>query len=149
VKLKLAILAVAALAVMAFAIPSVASAAGQARLGAGLVMGAPAHTDWKGMNPPRAVNWSAWQSRINSPTGKCAWKRLVTVWWVRPGADKKMGSARSKRHVGPTMTSYDWILERNGNDHLMTRTQRYYAKMAATSKCDADRAWLPRARIGS
>ena len=142
-KLKLAILAVAALAVMAFVVPSVASAAGQATFGAGLVYGIHAGTPQMGV--PEPDHSAIWQGQVRSPTGKCAWKRLVTVWLVRPGADKKIGSARSKRHIGPTMTNYDWFLHKKG--YYLTRTQRYYVKMAATSKCDAAREWLPRARV--
>ena len=125
------ITAVAAVAVMVFAIPSVASAADQARFGSSLVVGQPI-APAQGMRDAVEIVRSGWQGRILTKSSACAYKRLITVWEVRPGADRKLGSTRGKRSIINGTAHYHWDFVKVG---YLAKTGRTYAKMAATSKC--------------
>ena len=129
----ISITALAAVVVMAFAAPSVASAADQARFGASLVTASPV-SPAKGLRPEVKIATSGWQGRILTQSSVCAYRRLITVWEVRPGADRQLGSTRGKRSVVNGTTHYHWNFVKVG---YLAQPGRTYAKMAATSQCEA------------
>ncbi|MGH3337231.1 MAG: hypothetical protein ACRDPL_00145 [Propionibacteriaceae bacterium] len=132
----ISITALAAVATTAFAVPSVASAADQARFGNSLVTGFPV-APAQGLRPAVETAYTHWSGRINAQSSTCAYKRLITVWEVRPGADRKLGSTRGKRFAINGTVIYDWSFKKVG---YLAKTGRTYAKMAATSKCQEQRS---------
>ena len=114
--------ALAAVAVTAFAAPSVASAADQARFGSSLVVAIPV-APAQGMRPAVETAYTGWSGRITAKSSTCAYKRLITIWEVRSGADQKLDT-----------TLYHWNFKKVG---YLAKTGRTYAKMAATSQCAA------------
>ena len=128
----ISITALAAVMVMALAAPSVASAADQARFGNSLVTAVPV-SPAEGGRPAVKTAYTYWQGRILTQSSVCAVGRLITVWEVRPGADRKLGSTRGKRWVSPNgKTHYVWDFKKVG---YLAQSGRTYAKMAATSQC--------------
>jgi hypothetical protein len=129
----ISITALAAVAATAFAVPSVASAADQARFGSSLVVGVPV-APAQGLRPAVETAYTNWSGRISAKSSTCAYKRLITIWEVRSGADQRLGSTRGKRFVINGTTTYHWNFKKV--DYL-AKTGRTYAKMEATSKCQA------------
>ena len=129
----ISITALAAAAATAFAVPAVASAADQARFGSSLTLGFPV-APAQGLRPAVEIANTRWSGRILAKSSTCAYKRLITIWEVRSGADQKLGSTRGKRFVINGTTTYHWNFKKV--DYL-AKTGRTYAKMAATSKCQA------------
>ncbi len=114
------IAAIAAIAVMAF-VPA-ASAATQTAVtfdGAFLTNGA-----------------SMWSGQVVSPKANCALKRVVLIFKQRPGADKKIGSAKAERVTG--VIGYHWAFEKAG--FAVKSSEKYYAKVKATDKCAGARS---------
>jgi hypothetical protein len=117
----LSITAIAAIAVMAFAAPSFAAKGHTAVTfdGAFLTNGA-----------------SMWSGSVVSPKAKCGLNRVVLIYKVRPGADKKIGSTKAKTVTG--VLGYHWAYEKTG--YAVKSSERYYAKANATDKCKAARS---------
>jgi hypothetical protein len=129
----ISITALAAVAATAFAVPSVASAADQARFGSSLVVAVPV-APAKGLRPAVETAYTGWQGRITAKSSTCAYRRLITIWEVRSGADRKLGSTRGKRKIINGTAYYHWNFKKV--DYL-AKAGRTYAKMAATSQCAA------------
>ena len=116
----LSIAAIAAIAVMAF-VPAASAATKTAVTfdGAFLTNGA-----------------SMWSGQVVSPKANCAHKRVVLIFKQRPGADKKIGSAKAERVTG--VVGYYWAFEKVG--FAVKSSERYYAKVNATDKCAGARS---------
>ena len=73
-------------------------------------------------------------------TGKksCRTSRRITVYQVMPGADKKMGSEKTTPVFVPGWSHVDFQISRDG--HLTQPSYRYYAKTPATKKCKGARS---------
>ena len=116
----LSIAAIAAIAVMAF-VPA-ASAATKTAVkfdGAILTNGA-----------------SMWSGEVVSPKAKCANKRVVLIFKQRPGADKKIGSAKAEPVTG--VVGYYWAFEKVG--YAVKSSEKYYAKVKPTDACSGARS---------
>jgi hypothetical protein len=127
----ISITALTAVAVTAFAVPSVASAADQARFSGSLVIALPVGPA-RGSNPAVTIATTAWNARITTKNSACAYKRLVTIWEVRSGADRKLGSTRGKREIVNGKAYYHIFFKKIG---YLAKTGRTYAKMNPTSEC--------------
>ncbi len=117
----LSIAAIAAIAVMAFA-PAASAATAHTAVtldGAFLTNGA-----------------SMWSGDVVSPKTKCAKGRTVLIYKVRPGADKKIGSTKTKPVTG--VIGYYWAYEKEG--YAVRASERYYAKVKATDSCKGARS---------
>ena len=79
---------------------------------------------------------SMWSGKIVSPKAKCANKRLVLIYKLRPGADKKIGSTKATRVTGAL--GYQWAYEKVG--YAVKSSEKYYAKVKATDKCAGARS---------
>ena len=136
----ISITAIAAVAVMAFAVPASAGplpptpqlpsanggSGGSSKAGTTLTLDAVFLTNGASM----------WSGKIASPKAKCANKRVVTVYKVRSGADKKMGSDKASK--GLDGSGYFWAYEKVG--FAVKSSERYYAKVGATTKCKGARS---------
>ena len=135
----LSITALAAVAVMAFSVPASAGP---------LPPTAPQAPSSGGGNSSKARTTlildavfltngaSMWSGDIASPKAKCANKRVVTVYKVRPGADKKIGS--DKAFKGLDGSGYYWGVDKVG--YSVKSSERFYAKVSATDKCKGARS---------
>jgi hypothetical protein len=74
---------------------------------------------------------SVWSGKITSSNANCANKRLVLIYKQRSGADKKIASTKAKRSTGAV--GHYWAFEKVG--FAVKSSERYYAKVTATSKC--------------
>ena len=79
---------------------------------------------------------SFWSGDIASPKAKCANKRAVTVYKVRPGADKKIGSDKAFKRLDGS--GYSWGVEKVG--YSVKSSERFYAKVSATDTCKGARS---------
>jgi hypothetical protein len=77
---------------------------------------------------------SIWSGDVVSKK-KCANKRVVLIFKVRPGADKKMGSTKAAKKLDGS--GYTWAFEKV---YAVKSSERYYAKVNATSKCKGARS---------
>ena len=71
---------------------------------------------------------------IFSPRTACKDQRLVLIFRVRDGADRKMGSTRS--YKGTHQPGYYWVYGRDG----LAPRGKYYAKVKPTDACQGDRS---------
>jgi len=79
---------------------------------------------------------SMWSGQVVSPKANCAHKRVVLIFKQRPGADKKIGSAKAERVTG--VVGYHWAFEKAG--FAVKSSEKYYAKVKATDKCAGARS---------
>ena len=79
---------------------------------------------------------SMWSGQVVSPKANCAHKRVVLIFKQRPGADKKIGSAKAERVTG--VVGYHWAFEKVG--FAVKSSEKYYAKVKATDKCAGARS---------
>ena len=78
---------------------------------------------------------SFWSGGIASAKKACAEKRAVTVFLVRPGADKKIGTTKSYAHATATgAPGYFWDYA----SRLAAPKGKYYAVVKPTAKCKGD-----------
>lgn len=78
---------------------------------------------------------SFWSGDIASAKKVCKDKRAVTIYLVRPGADKKIGTTKSYRHATATgATGYFWDYAAT----LAAPEGKYYAVVKPTAKCQGD-----------
>ena len=116
------ITALAAVAVMAFAAPSFA-AKGNTKV------------VWDDEGAFETYDGSAFEGFVDAKT-KCYTSRRITVYKVRPGADKKMGSTKTTPVPFPFRVS--WGILKPG--YKVKASERFYAKTPATSKCKGGRS---------
>jgi hypothetical protein len=74
---------------------------------------------------------SFWSGKIKSANRACALNRRVTVYMVKPGADKKIGSTKSVQRLDGAGFNWDLALT------LAVKPGRYYAMVKASPKCTA------------
>ena len=75
---------------------------------------------------------SFWDGTIKSANKACALNRSVTVFQVKPGADKKIGTTKAQRVTG--QPGYHWTLEAR----IAITTGKYYAVAKPTASCGGD-----------
>ena len=75
-----------------------------------------------------------WAGDIFSPRRACKNQRLVLIFRVRPGADQRIGSTRSKR--GISNPGYFWTHSKPG----AAPAGLYYVKVKPTAACQGDRS---------
>jgi hypothetical protein len=109
-----------AAALMALAVPAVASAA-------------PTKTTLTYDGAFLANGHSAWGGKIKSANAACMNKRSVTVFKVKPGTDTKIGTGKSAKMLNGA--GYFW-----GVDAVLAVKpgEKYYAMVKATGSCGGD-----------
>ena len=76
---------------------------------------------------------SFWTGTIKSSNKACMLNRSVTVFKVKPGADKKIGTGKAHRNLNATGFNWDVsavLAVKNG--------EKYYAAVKATASCGGD-----------
>jgi hypothetical protein len=75
---------------------------------------------------------SFWDGTVKSASKACALNRSVTVFQVKAGADKKIGTTKAQRVTG--QPGYHWTLEAR----FAITTGKYYAVAKPTASCGGD-----------
>jgi hypothetical protein len=86
---------------------------------------------------------SMWSGEVVSRKEKCAYKRVVLIFKQRPGADKKIGSAKAERVTG--VVGYHWAFEKVG--FAVKASETYYAKVKPTDDCSGARSPVRKAEV--
>ena len=75
-----------------------------------------------------------WSGDLTSARKACKDGRQVLIYRVRPGADAKVGTAKSSK--GLVDNGYYWTYFKTG----AAPTGKYYAKVKPTKKCQGDQS---------